>query len=128
MAETKDTNPKDLVGLTKLPLRLVPPVAMARLAEALANGAEKYGPYNWRSKGVSLSVYLEASLRHTFAYMDGEDYAEDSGVHHLAHAMACLAIVFDAMELDKLKDDRPLPGGFAARAFEWVRPSSEEDA
>ena len=126
MSETKDTNPKDLVGLTKLPLRLVPPVAMARLAEALANGAAKYGPYNWRSKGVSASVYYEAALRHLFAWADGEDDAPDSGVHHLAHAMACMAIMFDAMELGKLKDDRPTRGGFPARADAWTTQKEDK--
>lgn len=126
MSETKDTNPKDLVGLTKLPLRLVPPVAMARMAEALENGASKYGPHNWREFGVSASVYYEAALRHLFAWADGEDEAPDSRVHHLAHAMACLAIMFDAMEIGKLNDDRPVPGGFTARADAWV--NKKEDA
>ena len=103
-------NPKDAIGLTKSPLRLVPPALVIETAVAMANGAEKYGPYNWRETGVNLSVYLEALLRHVYAYMDGEESAEDSGVKHLAHAAACLAIIFDAESVGKLIDDRPTPG------------------
>jgi hypothetical protein len=80
----------------------------------MANGAEKYGAYNWREHSVILSIYLEATLRHIYAYMDGEERAADSGVKHLAHAAACLAIIFDAESLGKLVDDRPLPGAAAS--------------
>lgn len=107
---TKDTNPKDLIGQKKLPLWLIPPSAKAGLAEALADGASKYGPYNWREKGVNNMVYVAAAMRHIDAYLDGEDAAADSGVNHLAHAMACFAIVLDANSVGNLTDGRPLPG------------------
>jgi hypothetical protein len=42
-----------------------------------------------------------------FAWFDGEEVASDSGVHHLGHAMACLAILLDAQETGNLVDDRP---------------------
>lgn len=106
----KDNNPKTLVGATKVPLELVPPSAKHYLAEALADGAKKYGPYNWRSAPVSMSIYKAACERHLDAYWDGEDTAHDSGVHHLAHAMACLAIVLDAQSCGMLVDDRPAKG------------------
>lgn len=109
-----DSNPKSAVGQLKAPLRLVPPVAIARCAEAFGDGAIKYGPYNWREKGVALSVYYEACMRHLGYYWDGENVASDSKVHHLAHAMACIAIILDAEAIGKLIDDRPFPGGMAA--------------
>ena len=111
---TRTTNPKDLIGLTKAPLRLVPPALVIETAPAMANGASKYGAYNWREHAVSVSVYLEALMRHVLAYWDGEEVATDSGVKHLAHASACLAIIFDAAAVGKLIDDRPLPGGASA--------------
>jgi hypothetical protein len=43
------------------------------------------------------------------AWFNGEECAQDSGVHHLAHAMACLAILLDAKTCGKLNDDRPPP-------------------
>lgn len=108
-----EANPKDLIGAKKAPLRLVPPALIIETAAAMRNGAEKYGPYNWREKAVSLMTYIEAAQRHLLAFADGEDFAEDSGVHHLAHAAACMAIIMDAMSIDKLIDDRPTPGAAA---------------
>jgi Domain of unknown function (DUF5664) len=105
-----DNNPKTLVGASKVPLHLVPPSAKVALAEALADGAKKYGPYNWRKAMISVSVYVGAAERHLDSFWDGEELAEDSGVHHLKHAMACIALMIDAMTVGKLNDDRPPPG------------------
>jgi hypothetical protein len=104
------TNPKDLIGITKAPLRFVPPVLMVLAAPAMADGAKKYGPYNWREKKVRLSVYLEAILRHLLAYADGEDDDQDSGHLHLSHIAANVGILADALYGDNLLDDRPVPG------------------
>jgi hypothetical protein len=109
-----DDNPKAAIGATKVPLHLVPPSATHYLALALEDGARKYGPFNWRETGISASTYIAACKRHLDAWADGEDLAQDSGVHHLAHAMACLALPLDAASVGKLIDDRP-PAGAAAR-------------
>ncbi len=39
-----------------------------------------------------------------------------SGLHPLAHALACLAIILDAEAAGKLIDDRNYPGGYAELA------------
>lgn len=109
--DTKDTNPKDGIGATKLPLSLVPPVAMAHAALAHLDGACKYGKWNWRIAGVRASIYIDAALRHITAYNEGEEVAADSKVHHLGHAIACLNILLDAASVGKLIDDRP-PSGY----------------
>ncbi|WP_226623122.1 dATP/dGTP diphosphohydrolase domain-containing protein [Brucella anthropi] len=101
-----DSNPKSAIGLTKPSTFSIPPVAELHLGAAMANGATKYGTFNWREHAVSVSVYVDAIRRHLAAFRDGEDIASDSGVHHLAHVMACCAIVLDAMECGKLIDDR----------------------
>ena len=106
-----DDNPKTQFGLAKVPMHLVPPVAIAHLARAFENGAGKYGPFNWREKTISSTVYYGAAMRHLMAWYDGEDLAPDSGVHHLAHAMACLAMVLDGQSIGKLNDNRPPKGG-----------------
>ncbi len=103
-------NPKDALGAAKVPLSLVPASAIIHCAEAFRNGAEKYGPYNWRQKNVRASIYVDAAMRHILSWFDGETLAEDSGVHHLGHAMACLSILLDAYECGSLEDDRPSQG------------------
>lgn len=108
--QQQSTNPKDVYGRMKPPLHLIPPVASIHESMAMKDGAEKYGPYNWRAKTVAATVYIGACLRHLFAYQDGEINAADSGVHHLGHARACLGIILDAESNGTLVDDRPLPG------------------
>lgn len=110
---TGGVNPKDLIGITKPRLSLVPPVAQLYIAMGLQDGAKKYGPYNWRQKPVKLSIYLEAQARHLLALADGENDAGDSGWPHDAHASACLAIIQDARHVGCLVDDRPVKGGAA---------------
>lgn len=104
------TNPKDLIGIEKPPISLVPPVSVIYEAMALRDGAAKYGPYNWRANKVQASIYIDAFNRHVMAWLDGEDFARDSGVHHLAHAKACLGIILDAEANGSLVDDRPQTG------------------
>ena len=105
--EYPDNNPKTAFGLQKAPLDLVPTALLRETAKAFANGAAKYGPYNWRTAQISSSVYYAACLRHLTAWWDGEDVAPDSGVHHLAHAAACLALILDTKDTDLLNDNRP---------------------
>lgn len=103
-------NPKDRIGDTKPPLHLVPAALDIYASLAMKNGADKYGPFNWREKPVRAEVYIAAARRHLAAWFDGEDVASDSGVHHLAHAAAGLAILLDAMATGNLIDDRPVAG------------------
>lgn len=102
-----DSNPKTVFGMAKPALSLVPGAFKAMVSEAFKDGAAKYGPANWRKDPVSASTYLNACERHMVAWQDGEEIAEDSGVHHLAHAAACLAIILDAQVAGTLLDDRP---------------------
>lgn len=121
----RSTNPKDRIGITKPPIHLVPPVAIIHESMAMKDGAEKYGPYNWRGESVSASVYIAACYRHLMAWFDREEHAQDSGVHHLGHARACLAIILDAMSVGKLVDDRPSPG-FSGNLLPLLSTSKKE--
>ena len=104
-------NPKDALGTAKVPLSLVPPVAIIHAAEAFRDGLEKHGgPYNWRENKVKASDCVDAAMRHILSWFDGEELAQDSGVHHLGNAIARLAIILDAYEVGALVDDRPPPG------------------
>lgn len=99
-------NPKARVGALKAPLHLVPPALIIGVSYALKDGAAKYGAYNWRAEPINVSTYIGAIQRHLMAYQDGEDVAEDSGVDHLAHAAACIALLMDSKAHGSLIDDR----------------------
>lgn len=107
------TNPKDLLGIKKPPLSLVPSAGLIHEAMAMKNGAAKYGPFNFREKKVQAMIYADAAFRHLLAWIDGEETADDSGVHHLGHARACLGILLDAQECGNLIDNRPMKGSAA---------------
>ena len=118
-----DDNPKTAFGVAKVPMHLVPPIAVAQMSLAFDNGAVKYGPFNWREKTISSTVYYAAAMRHLQAWFDGEDLAPDSGVHHLAHVMACCAMVLDGGSLGKLNDNRPPKGALPEFLATYVKPS-----
>lgn len=121
-SSTKDTNPKQAFADGKVPVDIVPTTAIMLTALALLDGALKYGKFNWRGSGVRSSTYIGALLRHTSAYVNGEEDAED-GVPHLAHALACLCILVDAQACGKLTDDRPPRmdiAGWTAKMTAWV--------
>lgn len=103
----KPSNPKEAIGDTKLNLSLVPDTAHMYLASAFTEGALKYGSYNWRAAGVRASTYVAACRRHLAKWWNGEEFDPKTKVHHLANAMACLAIILDAKLVSKLNDDRP---------------------
>lgn len=118
------TNPKDLLGIKKPRLSLVPPSGFVYAALALGNGADKYGPYNWRDKKVQTMIYLEAAMRHMLSYQDGEEFSSDTSnpqVPHLAHALACLLILIDAKETGNLVDNRPKPGAMGALIEKYTK-------
>ena len=120
-ADCPDDNPKTAVGAKKPAMSAVPPVALLHIGQAMADGARKYGAFNYREKTVSATTYYNAVMRHLLAWLDGENEAEDSGVHHLAHVMACCAILIDAESVGRLNDDRPKVTGAAGL---WIKEHS----
>lgn len=103
----KDTNPKDSVGIAKVPMSCVPSQVMMEVGLAMMEGSLKYGRHNYRATGVRSSVYYDAAMRHLMAFWEGEDTDPDSGLPHLVKAMATLAVLRDAFITDNVVDDRP---------------------
>lgn len=103
----KPSNPKDIVGSTKLSLSLVPWTLSVCGAMGFLEGALKYGRFNWRVAGVRASIYVDALLRHVAKWWNGQDCDKATMVHHLDNAIATLGILRDAMVYDMLEDDRP---------------------
>lgn len=82
----------------KLQYRLIPPSALKALAEVLTYGATKYSPYNWMD--VESERYMDALYRHLEAYRRGETHDKESGLSHLAHAMANISFLLEREETE----------------------------
>ncbi len=106
MNPTPSLDPKKEAGAKKTPLHLLPPYALAQTALAHAEGARRYGPWNWRTNQVCATTYIGAILRHLTAWQDGEDIDADSGLSHIAKIGACCNILLDAGHCGTLVDDR----------------------
>lgn len=78
---------------------LIPPLAEEEMVKVLTFGAEKYDADNWR-KVDDLTRYVDATMRHIAAYRKGDTLDSESGLHHLAHAMCCLAFITE-LEMEK---------------------------
>lgn len=108
---TKDTNPKDAVGVKKWrQFSSVPTTVLAEVGVGMLEGARKYGRHNYRVAGVRASVYLDASMGHLMQWWEGEDIDADSGLSHITKAICSLFVLRDAMIQDMLTDDRPPKG------------------
>ena len=132
----KDTNPKSIFGSQKPQLDKIPGIALLHLAGAMALGASKYGPFNWRKDPISTSTYIGAARRHLLQWWDGaENDDEESLASHLGAVMACCAILIDAEACGTLVDDRPPPAPItevlkkltAIRAIEEEEEEEEDD-
>lgn len=86
-------------------LSLIPRPAAEALARALMFGAQKYGRYNY-TQGFEASRLVAACLRHLLAWQDGEDCDTESGLSHLDHSIACLAMLLHCDSLGTLTDNR----------------------
>lgn len=115
---SKDSNPKDAVGVGKVPFSTVPASVMAEIGLAMLEGARKYGRHNYRVAGVLASVYYDGTMRHLTDWWEGVDVDPDSDLSHVTKAIASLVVLRDAMLNDMWKDDRPPRSkrGWIARA------------
>lgn len=103
----KDTNPKDSVGIKKVPMHVLSMPVLMEMALGMHEGARKYGSHNFRVAGVRASVYYDAAMRHLGAWWEGQDIDPDSGLSHITKTLSCLHVLRDAMMNDMWNDDRP---------------------
>jgi hypothetical protein len=89
----------------KAPLSLCPLPGLEAEARALAFGLKKYPKNNFKL-GMRYSRISDATLRHVLAWCYGEDLDQESGLSHLAHAKACLAMLITIIERGTGEDDR----------------------
>lgn len=116
-------NPKDACGIAKVPLSTISAPVLAEVGVAMLEGALKYGRHNYRVSGVRASVYYDAVGRHMMAWWEGEDDDPDSGLPHLAKAIAGLAVIRDSVIRGNWIDDRPpkVASGWMAKLNEKVK-------
>lgn len=69
--------------------------ALHCIARIKAFGAVKYDDGNWRLGGKPDVEYLDSMDRHLDLFLNGEVYDDDSGCHHLGHAIWNLCALFE---------------------------------
>lgn len=122
----KESNPKDDAAAgTRVDLSVFPQTAVIYGALAMTEGHLKYGAYNYRVSGVRSSVYIAALRRHLIKWEAGEDEDPATGVPHLASVLACAAIAIDAIECNKLIDDRPPIVKNINELFVWAEQTTK---
>lgn len=103
----KESNPKDSIGISKVPMSTLSGPVLMEMALGMAEGGIKYGTHNYREIGVRYRVYFDATMRHLWAAFEGEDIDPASGLPHIIKAMTSLHVLRDAQIRDKCFDDRP---------------------
>ena len=74
---------------------LLPWRAARSAVRAFMAGNRSYEPGSWRRTPGWRDAYFDAAVRHLVAWYEGESIDPQSGEHHLGHAIACLAILFE---------------------------------
>ncbi len=92
----------------KPPLGLVHGIAITEIAKVLDFGAKKYDRHNWL-KGMKWSRVYDALLRHTYAWIGGEDKDSETSLSHLAHMGCCIMFLIVYEKLGIGEDDRYKP-------------------
>lgn len=127
-AIVKQTNPKDAIGMTKVPMHLVSGIVKVYQAIAHYLGNIKYGAWNYRRMGARASVYKAALDRHMDAWWEGEDLDPVDGTPHLANALACINILIECSERGNMVDDRPPKSNYreVVKRMETLMPQINE--
>ena len=87
---------------------LLPPKALLEVSKVLTFGAAKYDEHNWKKLDNIQNRYSGAALRHIFAHIDGEEYDEETGLDHLAHAICCLMFKLEVKLSEKSSKEEGL--------------------
>lgn len=89
----------------KPPCELLSPIALLGTARVLEFGAKKYAAHNWRG-GLAWMRIMGAILRHSFAFMMGEDLDPETGLPHPDHIAAETMFLQEMYRTRKDLDDR----------------------
>lgn len=115
-SEAKDALIKDLDKIVsenkgtkhdngKADLSIVPIEAVEAMARAFTFGSRKYSRGNYKL-GIESTRTLAAALRHIMAFCGKEENDPESGLSHLDHALAAIAMTVYNLKHNKQMDDR----------------------
>lgn len=91
----------------KLRWTLLPWDGLEEVVKVLEYGSQKYDARNWE-QGMDWSRNPDACLRHFVRWWQfKEDYAPDSGLHHMAHHTCDSLFTLTYILRNRGKDDRP---------------------
>ena len=100
------TQQADRANEGKLQWSLVDFESFEPMVRVLEFGAKKYSRDNWK-KGLPVRSIIESLLRHTFAFLRGEDNDPESGISHIGHMMCNLMFLSYVMRTKREQfDDR----------------------
>ena len=97
----------------KIRLELLPVRPLLDIGKVLTFGAKKYSERNWE-KGLAWHRAYGATLRHLFAWWNGETYDPETGLNHLAHALCEIMFLLEFSYTHVEMDDRPASGSMGA--------------
>lgn len=86
-------------------LALLPYPALVEMSQAFMYGERKYARHNYRH-GFETHRLIGAALRHIYKWENGEDLDPESGVSHLGHALASIAMLITNIAEDAATDTR----------------------
>lgn len=81
----------------------IPPEILLEIGSIYSFGEQKYGRDNWK-KGMAWHRVYGSALRHIFKFWRGIDIDDESGLHHLDHAIWNL-ITLRYYQMHKLGED-----------------------
>lgn len=89
----------------KAPMNLLPARPLRAIAAAMEHGALKYEAWNWQDTSKNeerIQELYAAAMRHLTAAIDPSEpsHDEESGVHHLCAAGACILILLHKLGID----------------------------
>ncbi len=97
----------------KVQLSLLQPDILIDIASVFMKGAKKYGRNNWMHDAdeTKWSRTYDSTLRHIFAFWDGENNDIETGKSHILHAICQLMILHYSIKNKQGIDDRGLYNG-----------------
>jgi hypothetical protein len=85
---------------------LIPAHALEEVTKVLTYGAKKYDRENWRKLDDLENRYFAAAQRHIWATKKGEPNDPETGISHLAHAIASLMFLIEHDHETRKKKER----------------------